>query len=207
MARPRLGPELSLYGQVLRALESAQAPYVIVGAFAAIAYGSTRVTHDVDMIVQLDENHIQSLTDEFPSPRYYADPYQMRDSIERGIIFNIIDSETGDKVDLVPLTMDPRNRTVLSRRIRLPFEDRSGTRIEGWFARPDDVIIGKMRAWNESQSYRHEQDITQMLAFLYSDPKGLGRYYDEANADAQIRQISSSAWALWQKMKRAAGRR
>lgn len=199
----KLTPPLSLYGQVLQVLEKSQAAYVIVGGFAAQVYGSTRVTKDVDMIVQLEESHIQALVRAFPLPRYYADPHQMRDSIAKGILFNIIDTETGHKVDLIPLSMDPRNRSIFARRIRLAFEDLSGRLVEAWFARADDVIIGKLRAWDQDRSLRHEQDIVAMLAFLAVDAT-MAQYYDEAYADRHIRLISPSAWALWQKLKRAA---
>jgi len=92
----------------------------------------------------------------------------------------------------------------MRRRLRLPYEDLNGERLEAWVARPDDVIIGKLLAWDESHSLRHEQDIGQMLVNFYLDPKGLGRHYDESYADRTIRTISASAWALWQKLKHAA---
>ena len=200
----RITPELSFYGQVLRALDEINAAYVILGAFAERIYGSTRNTHDIDMIVALEEKHIQALVRKFPLPRYYADPEMMRNSMRMKIMFNLIDTNEGDKVDLIPIGMNGHNRAAMQRRLRLPYEDLNGERLEAWFARPDDVIIGKLLAWNESGSLRHEQDVGQMLVNFYLDPKGLGRYYDETYADRNIRTISASAWALWQKLKRAA---
>jgi hypothetical protein len=44
-------------------------------------YGGTRVTHDIDIVVDLSEKHIEALAAAYPSPRYYADPVQVRDSI------------------------------------------------------------------------------------------------------------------------------
>ncbi len=200
----RITPELSFYGQVLRALEETGAPYVILGAFAARIYGSTRNTHDIDMLVALEEKHIQALVRKFPLPRYYADPEMMRNSMRLKIIFNLIDTNEGDKVDLIPIGMNFHNRAAMRRRLRLPYEDLNGEQLEAWVARPDDVIIGKLLAWDESHSLRHEQDIGQMLVNFYLDPKGMGRHYDEPYADRTIRTISASAWALWQKLKRAA---
>ena len=200
----KITAELSFYGQVLRALDEIGAPYVILGAFAARIYGSTRNTHDIDMIVALEEKHIQALVRKFPLPRYYADPEMMRNSIRLKIMFNLIDTNEGDKVDLIPIGMNAHNRVAMQRRLRLPYEDLNGERLHAWVARPDDVIIGKLMAWNESPSLRHEQDIGQMLVNFYLDRKGLGRYYDEEHADRTIRTISASAWALWQKLKRAA---
>lgn len=200
----KVTPELSLYGKVLRALDEIGAPYMVLGGFAARVYGSTRTTHDIDMVVSLEETHLQALAERFPLPRYYADPFQMRNAMAQRTMFNIIDSSAGDKVDLIPVNMNAYSRPALARRIRLPFEDLNGELIEAWFARPDDVIIGKLHAWNEGHSLRHEQDIGQMLLALYLDRDGLGRYYDEAYADRNVRTVSASAWSLWNKLKRAA---
>jgi len=71
---------MSLFGfciQVVQALDAVNAPYMIVGAFGAISYGLNRGTHDVDIIVDLNESHFDALANQFPPPRYYADPDQM----------------------------------------------------------------------------------------------------------------------------------
>ncbi len=47
---------------------------MIIGAFAAIMYGASRNTFDIDMVVDLDEEHIAALVAAYPPPRYYADP-------------------------------------------------------------------------------------------------------------------------------------
>src|SRR5512141_2220812 len=95
-----ISPALTFYAQVVRALDEIGAPYMIVGGFAAAAYGSTRVTHDVDLIVDLQPGHIFALAQRFPLPRYYADPYQMNTAIAQGTMFNLIDTEQGHKVDM-----------------------------------------------------------------------------------------------------------
>jgi hypothetical protein len=79
-----------LYLDILRTLEKLNAPYVIIGAFAGASYGVTRVTADVDIVVDLSEAHIEALSATYPPPRFYADPDQMRDSIRLGILFNIL---------------------------------------------------------------------------------------------------------------------
>jgi len=74
-------PQFHLYFDVIQTLERIQAPYVIIGAFAGVAYGVTRATFDVDIVVDLSEAHIQALEAAYPPPRFYADAHQMRDSI------------------------------------------------------------------------------------------------------------------------------
>ncbi len=96
-------PDLSLFLDILHTLEDIRAPYMIIGAFAAAQYGTTRATYDIDIVVDLSEEHIEALAEAYPPPRYYADPVQMRDSIRMGIMFNIIDTSRGEKADLSPI--------------------------------------------------------------------------------------------------------
>lgn len=84
----RSGPDLSLFLDILRQLEEIGVPYVIIGGFAAAIYGITRATYDIDIIIDLDEEHIQALVDAYPPPRYYADPHQMLQAMRTGSPFN-----------------------------------------------------------------------------------------------------------------------
>jgi hypothetical protein len=200
-------PDLSLFLDVLRTLEAIDAPYMIIGAFAATVYGITRVTYDIDIVVNLQEPHIQTLCKAYPLPRYYADPLQMRDSIHRGIMFNIIDTTRGEKADLVPLTMSPTYRLAFQRRVRQRIELPGAESFEVWCARPEDVIVGKLKAWAEGRSRKHETDIYEMLVFHY-----LGRgaaqtaVLNEAEVDTQAATLGQDVVTLWKAIKEAARR-
>jgi hypothetical protein len=159
---------LGFYLDVVRALEDIKAPYMIVGAFAATAFGLRRATFDVDIIVDLREPHFDALAHRFPLPRYYADPEQMRTSTHQGMMFNIIDTKIGVKADLIPLTREPAYRRAFARRLRRTFADEEGAEFEAWCARPEDIIVGKLMAWQEGRSNKHPGDIREMLVFALS---------------------------------------
>jgi hypothetical protein len=198
-------PDLSLFRDILQTLEAINAPYMIIGAFAAIVYGSTRATYDIDIIVDLTEEHIQALAAAYRPPRYYADPEQMRRSIEMGILFNIIDSERGEKADLIPLTMDARYRQVFHRRVRQSVEVAGAEPFPVWCARPEDIIFGKLLAWKEGRSRKHETDIYDMLVFHYlTVDGGQSEAFDMAYVDSQARSLGADVTALWDSIKEAA---
>jgi hypothetical protein len=159
---------LGFYFDIVRALEEIGAPYMLVGAFAGSAFGITRATFDVDMLVNLREPHFDALAHRFPLPRYYADPEQMRSSTRQGIMFNIIDMNQGVKADFVPLSGSPGYREAFARRTRRTFRDESGNEFEAWCARSEDIILGKLRAWQEGRSAKHPSDIREMLVFILS---------------------------------------
>ena len=200
-------PDLSLFLDILHTLEAIDAPYMIIGAFAATVYGITRVTYDIDIVVNLQEQHIQALCKAYPSPRYYADPLQMRDSIRLGIMFNIIDTSRGEKADLVPLSLSPTYRLAFQRRVRQRIELPNAESFEVWCARPEDVIVGKLKAWAEGRSRKHETDIYEMLVFHYL---GHGATQtaplDEASVDTQAAALGREVVTLWKTIKEAAQR-
>jgi len=200
-------PDLSLFLDILQTLEDIGAPYMIIGAFAATVYGITRVTYDIDIVVELSEEHIEALAAAYPPPRYYADPVQMRDSIRMGIMFNIIDTGRGEKADLLPLTMDPRYRQAFRRRVRQTVELPGSEPFAVWCARPEDVIVGKLMAWAEGRSRKHETDIYEMMVFHYLGADlAQSATFDEAYVDAQARALGADVAALWEAIKDAAWR-
>lgn len=200
-------PDLSLFLDILLTLEKIGAPYMIIGAFAATMYGITRTTYDLDIVVQLSEEHIAALVVAYPLPRYYADPEQMRESIRLGIMFNIIDSTRGEKADLIPLTMASGYLQAFGRRVRQTVEIPGVEPFEVWCARPEDVIVGKLMAWAEGRSRKHETDIYEMMVFHYTgaDPT-LSAAFDEASMDGQARRLGDEAAGLWETIKAAARR-
>jgi hypothetical protein len=189
-------PGLTLFLDILLKLEELNIPYVIIGGFAATMYGITRATFDIDIIVNLEEKHIQSLSAAYPLPRYYADPHQMRNAMQIGSSFNIIDSSRGEKADLFPLTMDPRYKPAFENRIRrvVDLPDREAFSV--WAARPEDVIIGKLMAWNEGYSDRHPSDIYEMMVFYYLGGEA-DLAFDAAYVLERAREIGEEAADLW----------
>jgi hypothetical protein len=201
-ARPA---DLSLFVDILRTLEAIEAPYMIIGAFAATVYGITRVTYDIDIVADLDEKHIDALAAAYSLPRYYADPVQMRDSIRMGMMFNIIDTERGEKADLVPLTMASAYRRAFRRRVRQRVDLPSAEPFDVWCARPEDVIVGKLMAWAEERSRRHETDIREMMVYHYLgiDPEQ-SVAFDESYVDAAALRMGADVAALWETIKASA---
>ena len=204
MAEPNR-PNLSLFLDILNTLERIGAPYMIIGAFAGTVYGVTRVTYDIDLVIDLNEEHIAALVAAYPLPRYYADPEMMRSSIALGIMFNIIDSSRGEKADLTPLTMNSGYRLAFQRRVRQSVEIPGAEPFDVWCARADDVIAGKLMAWAEGRSHKHESDIYEILAFQYLglDPT-LDTEFDEAYIDQLAAQLGEDTLRLWEAIKSAA---
>ena len=194
-----------LYLDIFQTLERLGIPYAIIGAFAGMSYGMTRLTADLDIVVEMNEEQVEALAAAYPAPRFYADPHQMRESIRLGIMFNIIDTTAGRKVDLIPTTMEPGYGFVLKRRIRRSIQWR-GQAFEAWFAHPEDVIVGKLMAWKEGRSFKHEQDIRDILVAvrLNEEPEWTSNF-DFEYIDRWATRLGQDVVHLWQRLKAVAG--
>jgi hypothetical protein len=189
---------LDFYIRVVKALDEIGAPYMIVGAFGGTIYGITRATHDIDIIVDLRETDCEALSQKFPLPRYYADPEMIKNSVEMGIMFNIIDSSEGIKADLVPLKREPDYQIAFDRRIRETFTDENDKPFEAWVAQPTDIIIGKLQAWNEGRSNKHPDDIFAILFFCLRGYSDYDVNLDEVTKEAT--RLGRETLEMWKKI-------
>jgi hypothetical protein len=198
-------PDLRLFFDILRTLDLINAPYMIIGGFAAAIYGNNRTTYDIDIVVDLNERHVQALVAAYPAPRYYADPEQTRNSIRMGISFNIIDGRLGDKADLSPLTRVSRYRMAFKNRVRQTIDLPDGTPFDAWCARPEDVIVGKLMAWQEGRSTKHEIDIYgMMLAHYMRVLLHIDLPFDERYVTPQARRLGEDVIEFWTAINDAA---
>lgn len=186
---------VSFYVQIVKALDEIGAPYMIVGAFGGYPFGITRVTFDIDILVDLREQDFKALSQKFPLPRYYADPEMMRNSVQMGIMFNIIDTDEGVKADLVPLRREPDYKLSFERRVRREFVDPTGNSFSAWVAQPSDIISGKLWAWNEGKSDKHPKDIYAMLVFDLSGSSDVSIDYDLIAKEAK--SIGQETLEMW----------
>jgi hypothetical protein len=188
---------LDFYIRVVQALDEIGAPYMIVGAYGGSVFGIIRSTNDIDIMVDLQEKDCYAISEKFPLPRYYADPEMIRNSIEMGIMFNIIDTNEGTKADLVPLKREPEYQLAFNRRVRETFQGPSGETFEAWVAQPTDIIIGKLRAWDEGRSDKHPKDIYSILYFCL---RGFSNYQvDIEEVTEQAARIGPETIDMWLK--------
>jgi hypothetical protein len=120
-----------------------------------------------------------------------------------GSSFNIIDSSRGEKADLFPLTMDIRYKPAFDKRIRRMVDLPGMEPFAVWAARPEDVIVGKLMAWDEGRSQRHGSDIFEMMLSHYLGGE-TGLDFDEAYVDKRAGEISQETADFWHLLKDAA---
>jgi hypothetical protein len=97
--------------------EAAGIDAVVTGSVAAMLYGEPRLTHDIDLVVLLDDDSIEALVHAFPDEDFYCAPEEAirveARRVQRGH-FNIIHHETGFKADVYIAGRDPLKAAVAS---------------------------------------------------------------------------------------------
>jgi hypothetical protein len=144
-------------------LDAAGIKYMVTGSVAVIVYGEPRLTHDIDMIIELKRKDIPALIEAFPDEEFYCPPSEVI-TVEilrstRGH-FNIIHHESGFKADIYPVGNDSFIRWGLDHASEY---DVSGTTMK--VAPAEYVIVKKLEFFREGHSHKHLCDIAGMLDY------------------------------------------
>jgi len=154
-------PEPDLIQAFIRPLNRLGVPYAVTGAVASIVYGEPRLTHDIDLVVELQRADAGRLREAFPASEFYCPPPEVLrieiDRPRRGH-FNLIHHESGFKADVYVAGEDELHRWALSRKRRIEFEGESM-----WVAPPEYVILRKLEYYREGRSEKHLRDIARIL--------------------------------------------
>ena len=125
---------------LVHSLEQAGIEYMLTGSLASSLQGEPRSTHDIDVVVSLQPSHAGTLVSAFPPPRYYLSHDSVHDAIQRAGMFNLLDIESGEKVDFWLLTDDDFDQSRFARRRQSHF---AGQRVS--VSSPEDTILAKLR--------------------------------------------------------------
>jgi hypothetical protein len=149
-------------------LERANFQYMITGSVACVLYGKPRLTHDIDLVIDLDLKQIPDFVACWKPEQFYCPPEEIL-KIEAcrasHAYCNIIHQETGFKADFYLKGNSPLLAWGLQHRRR--FELEKGQYI--WVAEPEYVIIKKLDFFREGQSEKHLHDIQGMVDIMQNE--------------------------------------
>lgn len=143
--------------RVISLLDSANIQYMVSGALAVSFFGKPRLTHDLDLVTELEPRHAPTLLSLF-SAEFYASPEAIEDAIRRRSVFNVIQVETGFKVDFWLLQETEFDQNRFKRRRNQDFFGHSVP-----FTTAEDLILIKLFWFGESQIERHLEDARSVL--------------------------------------------
>ena len=151
--------QAELLTYALDVLESQGRTYLLVGSLASGVFGQARLTHDIDIVVDLPINAVNDFCQAFPDPEFYVSLPAAEDAVRRGGQFNVIHPTSGNKIDFMMPRRDAWGREQLARRREQPILPGR----QGYVASPEDVILGKLWYYQEGEHDKHLRDIVSML--------------------------------------------
>jgi len=156
-------PERDLFRIFVSRLNRIGVRYMITGAVASIIYGEPRLTHDLDLVVELNIDDVERFADLFPKDDFYCPPHEIIKleitRPQRGH-FNLIHQETGFKADIYTSGQDELHHWALNNRKLVDVDG------EDFLLAPIEyVILRKLEYYREGRSDKHLRDISSILDF------------------------------------------
>ena len=143
-------PFVDLLETVCAELERLGLTYAITGSVVSSVYGEPYTSQDVDICLNMTEAQAAALAKSLP-PRFYRSEEAMCDAARRRAIANLIDTDTGLKVDLCVIPDEPFYRSVLARRRQIQYATGGSS---FWTVSPEDVILMKLLWRRDTQSQK-----------------------------------------------------
>ena len=151
--------QIELLELAARQLDAQGIPWMLVGSYATSAWGEARFTQDIDIVVDLQPEHVGPLCAAFSQEEFYRSETAAREALRHRKQFNVIHPASGNKIDFMIARGDEWGRAQISR--RQSEEIHPGFRV--WISSPEDVIISKMRYYKEGGSDKHLRDCAGVL--------------------------------------------
>jgi hypothetical protein len=152
---------MDVFLEVIQKLESENVQYMVVGSIASMIYGEPRMTHDLDLVIDILPHDAEKIENLFPLAEFYCPPIEVLKSeiVHRGQ-FNLMHHQSGLKIDLMLRKITPHSVAEFGRRKKVPFWNNFAVTL----ASPEDVIIKKLVFFREGGSEKHLRDIRGILA-------------------------------------------
>jgi hypothetical protein len=148
-----------LLREVIGALDQAGIPHMLVGSFASSAHGAPRATQDVDIVIDPIPASLERFVNAFDPNRIYIDPAAAERALLDRDQFNLIDTTTSWKVDLIIRKERPFSRNEFERRVRSTLLG-----VGVYQATAEDTVLAKLEWAEMGGSDRQVTDAATVLA-------------------------------------------
>jgi predicted nucleotidyltransferase len=144
--------------EIVTRLESQGIAYMLVGSMAALAHGRDRATKDLDMVLEANAPLLRALVRSLPEERFYASEEAALEALRYESQFNVLDMDTGWKVDFMMRKRRPFSETEFGRRFRVEVMG-----VSTYVASVEDVIVAKLEWAKAGGSERQLEDVRELV--------------------------------------------
>lgn len=152
------------FRRIISRLDQVGIPYMLTGSFASAYHGSPRATQDIDLVIAPTLDQLRALVSSLPPSEYYVDESAALEALAQASQFNVIDVQTGWKVDFMCRKARPFSVTEFDRRIRADFDG-----LPLYIATAEDVILSKLEWAKLGESERQLEDVSRLVLVRGND--------------------------------------
>ncbi len=131
---------------------------MVSGSLALNVYCIPRMTMDIDIVIELDQEKVNDFLEIF-SDGYYLNENTVRQEISRKGMFNVIDHRTGFKIDFIIRKDSEYRKFEFSRKTRMLLDS-----TPVWMVSAEDLTISKIDWIQRLQSDKQLGDIKILLS-------------------------------------------
>ena len=180
-----------VFQRITTALDRAGIGYMLTGSFASAYYGSPRSTQDIDLVIAATAAQLRAFVASLNNHEYYADLNAALEAHQRESMFNVIDLESGWKVDMIIRKSRAFSREEFDRRLRVNLQ---GAVL--FVASAEDVVIAKLEWAKRAQSPRQIEDAAGIIQIRWDA-------LDHPYLEKWIRELELAK--EWENARRIAG--
>lgn len=152
---------LKIIQKFIDPLKELNIEYVITGSVASIIYGNPRLTHDIDLVMNINKNQVDIFISKFDPEMFYLPPsdiFQIELKRNSHGHINIIHLESGFKADIYFLGNSDLQRWALDNFFEIEFFNMILR-----LAPIEYVIIKKLMFYREAKMQKHILDVQGIL--------------------------------------------
>lgn len=148
----------SFLQSVVSQLDAAGIPYMATGGVALLAYGEPRFTADADIVIAPSPPTLETFLAKLDR-NWYASREAAGEALARTGMFNVVETTTGWKADLIVAPTDEFASLAFSRRRVI-----SALGVSLFGISPEDLIVSKLRWAAAGDSEKQLRDAAGILA-------------------------------------------
>ncbi len=164
---------------------------MITGSVVSSLQGEPRATHDIDVVIVLEQASVHRFSESFVGT-FYISEASVQEAIDRKSMFNVIDGSTGNKVDFWMLTKEPFDLSRFARRQKVNVLGLT----DFYVTSPEDTILSKLR-WAKLAGGSEKQvtDAVRVFEMQFDrlDMAYIHHWTTQLNLQEQWQQLVSQA--------------
>ena len=168
-------------------LDGLKIPYYVSGGYAVSIYGRPRFTADLDMIIKMSLSQSGDFAKRMAKlfPTGYIDKDQIDNALKNYGEFNVIDPETGLKIDFFIAQKGDFEEECFKK----AKSKNVGYKVK--FTSPENLIISKLIWYKDSGSTRHLEDVESVLSNSNTDKKYLNSWVEKLGLEMEWKKAKA----------------